>query len=299
MSIGCAHKSQSYQRADRNVRFACLLAGVLYAILPAGALSAPIASNTALPLSKGEVIIREQLVVARSSDGRGAGRRKVERIEVRTVLGYGLTSRLAVFGVLPLVNMDSTFGSVRQSESGLGDVALFARYEVLRNDGPGRTFRVAPFAGARLPTGRDGKTGDGSTDVFGGIIVTMADTQWILDSQLRYDANREAEGFERGDVTSLESSFQYRLAPGQITRATKSFVFEVLELSVNHYERNHTGGALNPNSGGFQIFLTPGIQYSTQRWIADFGIKFPVISDLNGTALEPDYSVLTSIRVNF
>ncbi len=32
---------------------------------------------------------------------------------------------------------------------------------------------------------------------------------------------------------------------------------------------------------------------------ADFGVKVPVVNNLNGTALEPDYTVVTSIRINF
>ena len=37
----------------------------------------------------------------------------------------------------------------------------------------------------------------------------------------------------------------------------------------------------------------------TRRWIADLGVTIPIVNDLHGTALEPDYSILTSIRVNF
>ena len=261
--------------------------------------SAPIATNTALPLSTDEFIIRQQFVMTRSSDRIAGTRRSVDRFESRTVLGYGFTSKLAVFGVLPLVDVNSELGGVSASESGPGDAALFARYEVFRSDQAGRTIRIAPYAGVRLPTGRDGKTGDGSVDVFGGLIATIANTQWVLDSQLRYDHNREAEGFQRGDSTSFETSFQYRLAPGNVTQETDAFVFGVLEFSANHYERNHLGGVADSNSGGFLLYLTPGLQYSTRRWIADFGVKVPIVKDLNGTALEPDYSVLASIRINF
>jgi hypothetical protein len=215
------------------------------------------------------------------------------------VLGYGFSSKFALFGVLPLVFVSTEIGATSNSEFGIGDAALFARYEVYRSDQPGRTIRIAPYSGVRLPTGRDGKTGDGSTDVFGGLIATIASTQWVLDSQLRYDHNREANGFDRGDSASFESSFQYRLSPGKITQETRAFVFGVLELSANYYERNRFGGVTNPNSGGFQVFLTPGLQYSARRWIADLGVKVPVLNDLNGTALETDYSVLASIRVNF
>ncbi|MFQ6004931.1 MAG: transporter [Woeseia sp.] len=280
-------------------RNAIIFFAILYGSVPGGAWAAPIATNTALPLSADEVIIRQQFVMTRSSDRIAGTQRQVDRLESRTVLGYGSTSKLAFFGVLPLVAIDSKIGDVSASESGLGDAALFARYEVFRSDQLGRTLRIAPYAGVRLPTGRDGKTGDGSVDVFGGLIVTIASTKWNLDSQLRYDRNREADGFERGDSASFESSFQYRLAPGRVTQDTTAFVFGVLELSANEYERNRIGGVPDPNSGGFQLYLTPGLQYSTRRWIADFGVKIPIANDLNGTALEPDYSILTSIRINF
>ena len=271
----------------------------LFVLVSGASLAAPIASNTALPLSADEIIVREQFVMTRSSDYISGSRRKVDRFESRTVLGYGATSKLAFFGVLPLINISREIGNIKASEFGLGDAALFARYEVFRSDKPGRTLRVAPYAGIRLPTGRDGKTGDGSIDVFGGIIATFASTQWVLDTQLRYDFNREADGFERGDSARFETSFQYRLAPGRVTKDTKAFVYGVLELSAVRYDRDRMGGITNPNSGGFQLYLTPGIQYATRRWIADLGVKVPIVNDLNGTALEPDYSILTSIRINF
>ena len=269
----------------------CLAAPVSWA--------APIATNTALPVSAGEVIVREQMIMTRSSDTLGGLSRQVDRFEARTVLGYGLTSRLAIFGMLPLVSVDRTFGAASTSDSGLGDAALFARYEVFRSDKPGRTIRIAPFAGLRVPTGRDGRTGDGSVDFFGGLIATLASTQWVLDSQLRYDLNREADGFERGNSTRFETSFQYRLSPGTVAQGTNAFVYGVLEISANYYERNRVNGVTDPNSGGFQLYLTPGLQYATRRWIADLGVKVPIVNDLNGTALEPDYSILTSIRINF
>lgn len=261
--------------------------------------AAPIATNTALPISRGEIIVREQFMIIHASDRLGDANRHVDRLDMRTVLGYGVTSKLAIFGVLPLVKIDRTLGDVSTSDSGLGDAALFARYEVIRWDKAGRTFRVAPFAGLGIPTGNAGKTGDGSLDVFGGLIATLASTQWVLDSQLRHDLNRESNGFERGDSTRLETSFQYRLSPGKVAQDTGAFVFGVLEISANYYARNRVGGITDPNSGGFLLYLTPGLQYVTRRWIADLGARIPIRSDLNGTALEPDYSILTSIRINF
>ncbi len=278
-------------------RFA-LIASLFWIVIPAS-WAAPIATNTALPISNDEIIVRVQLVATHASDSLGGLNRHVDRFEARSVLGYGLTSKLAIFGMLPVVYIEQVFGDARSSDSGLGDAALFARYEVFRLDKPGRTFRIATFAGLRFPTGIEGKTGDGSLDVFGGVIATLASTQWVLDSQLRHDFNRESSAFERGDATRFDTSFQYCLSPAKVARDTRAFVFGVLELSAHYSERNRVGGVTDPNSGGFLLYLTPGLQYSTRRWIVDLGVKIPVVSDRNGTALEPDYSILTSIRINF
>ena len=261
--------------------------------------AAPIGTSTALPLSKAEIVVREQLVLTRSSDRIAGEKRDIDRFESRSVIGYAPSSKLALFGMVPIVHVRRDIGDVSSTESGLGDTALFARYEIYRFDRPGQTLRVAPFAGVRVPTGRDGKTGDGSVDVFGGVIATLASTKWVLDSQVRYDLNREADNFERGDSAAVEFSFQYRLSPRQIDQDTKGFVFGVLEVSTTYNRRNRVIGVSDRNSGGFQLYLTPGLQYVTRRWIADFGVKVPVVNNLNGSALEPDYAVLTSIRINF
>ncbi len=58
-------------------------------------------------------------------------------------------------------------------------------------------------------------------------------------------------------------------------------------------------GVDDPNSGGIQVFVSPGVQYAAKRWIAEAAVRIPVVNDLNGDALEPDYSIITSLRVNF
>jgi hypothetical protein len=263
------------------------------------ALAAPIATNTALPLSNHEFIFREQLALIQASDRLVGTRRELTQYVSRSVLGYGVTPKWAVFGVLPVVKVQRVFGASRSTETGIGDAALFTRYEIYQADKPGRTFRVSPYFGVRLPTGREGKTGDGSTDIFGGLIATVATTQWVLDSQFRYDFNREADGFERGNVARLESSFQYRLSPKSITLDTKGFLFGVIELGAAHFDNNRIMGTTDRSSGGFQLSVTPGVQYSTQRWIVDLGVRIPVISNLKGNALDQDYELLTSVRINF
>lgn len=144
----------------------CLVIAVAHA--------APNATNTALPLRNHQITVRQQLAITHSSDRITGTRRDVDRFESRTVLGYASTSKLALFDVVPLVHISREIEGASDSEFGLGDAALFGRYEVFRSDQIGRTTRIAPFAGLRAPTGRDDKTGHGSLDIFGSVIVTWA-----------------------------------------------------------------------------------------------------------------------------
>ncbi|PHS28150.1 MAG: hypothetical protein COA84_02570 [Robiginitomaculum sp.] len=263
------------------------------------AFAAPITFNTALPVSKGEVLLRQQFIVTNLSDRLNGMKRDVTVRAGVSVLGYGVTPKLALFGVAPLVNIDREIGPMNSNFTGLGDATIFARYEIYRNDRPGKTIRIAPFVGATLPTGRTGKTGDGSVDGFAGLIFTAASTNWNFDSQIKYVANTRANGFARGDTVSADASLQYRLLPNTLTASTKGFLYGVLEANFTQLQRDWLGSNINPNSGGTQVFLSPGLQYATRRWIAETALKIPVVNELHGTALEPDYSLVTSLRFNF
>ncbi len=267
------------------------LLAAAFALLAGAAGAAPIATNTALPVGDGNAVVRGQLVFARA----GAPGVDVRTRLFRTTMGYGVTPRLAVFASVPMLEREAAGSTV----SGIGDSAVFARYELYRENGVGRTLRLAPFAGTILPTGREGETGDGSTDFFGGVVLTVATTRWGLDSQLRYDVNREAHGREAGDVLRAETSFQYRLAPTLTGAVDAGFLFAVLELSAVHAAQSEVGGVAVGNSGGTRLAVTPGLQWASSRLMFDLGVQLPVAERLKGTQVEPEYTVLGSVRINF
>ena len=279
------------------------------------ALTAPITFNTALPVAKGEFVFREQIVVNQSgTDSSGARRDRSETAAV-TALGYGLTGEWALFGVLPYrdISLDLTPADERinRGSSGFGDLSLFARYTAYQNNRQGRTFRIAPFAGLEAPTGSDNasdklgrlpppvQTGSGSWDYFGGVVLTYQTLQYQIDSQISYRVNTEANGFEAGDVARLDGSLQYRIYPRQLGSGTPGFLYAVAEVNLIHQQKNQLNGSANSNSGGTRLFLTPGIQYVTKRWIIEGAVQIPVVQNLNGTALVNDYVVRAGVRFNF
>ena len=279
------------------------------------ALSAPITFNTALPVAKGEFLLREQLIVNQSGDDPSGLDRDRQAIALVSVLGYGVNSKLAVFGVLPYrdIDLDITLGGQRVSRdaSGVGDLTVFGRYTLVQRDRPGRNFRVAPFAGIKVPTGDDDErdalgrlppsvqVGSGSWDPLVGVVMTYQTLAYQVDGQISYQAKNEANDFEAGDVVRLDGSLQYRLLPRTLTAGLPNFLYGVIEANLIHQGKGRVNGSAVVNSGGTRLFLTPGLQYVTKRWIAEAAVQIPVSQNLNGSALENDYIARISVRVNF
>ncbi len=100
-------------------------------------------------------------------------------------------------------------------------------------------------------------------------------------------------------MARLDASLQYRLWPRELSGGVPGFLYGILEANLIHKDKNESADADDPNSGGTTLFLVPGLQYVTKRWIIEATVQLPVVQDLNGTALEKDYIVRAGFRINF
>jgi len=279
------------------------------------AIAAPQTFNTALPVAEGEFVFREQFLFRKATDDSSPADRELHVRGGVSVLGYGVTGNLAIFGILPWLDkeLDVTTpgGRVTRDTSGFADARLFGRYTVYKDDAPGRTFRIAPFLGVELPTGDDNDTdslgalpaplqlGSGSWGAFGGIVMTYQTLDFQIDVQASYKLNTEANNIEFGDEARLDASLQYRVWPRELESGVPGFLYAVLEGNLLYADNNEMNGVTDPNSGGTSLFLSPGLQYVTKRWIIEGIVQLPVSQDLNGTALEDDFVVRAGFRLNF
>jgi len=278
--------------------------------------AAPITFNTALPVARGEFIFRTQFIVIGKGDDVGPGQRDVSVTGAATVLGYGLSPDLALFGVLPFLNKEIDLNTaagarIGRHSTGIADARLFGRYTVFKYNRRGRNFRVAPFFGVEIPTGDDNdgdklgrlpatlQLGSGSWDPFGGLVATYQTLDFQLDGEVSYKRNTRANDFEFGDEVRLDGSLQYRLWPRQLGGGVPAFVYGVLEANLAHRNRNRTGAVKDDNSGGTSLMIAPGIQYVSRRWILEAIVQIPVFQDLNGMALKDDATLRAGFRVNF
>ena len=276
---------------------------------------APITFNTALPVHEGGYVWREQLIFMQSADDPTPARRDMQVTGLVSVLGYGVTADFALFGMLPWFDkrLDMRMGGqdLSRSQSGVGDLTVLGRYTAYQYDAPGRTLRIAPFLGVKAPTGeddaRDGlgrlpaalQPGSGSWDALGGVVFTYQTLDFQIDSQLSYQANREANGFQAGNRWQVDGSLQYRLPPRRLGAGVPAFLYGVLEANLVHAVKDRKGGVADANSGGTTLLISPGLQYVTRKWIVEAGVQIPVHQRLNGGALETDYLFTSGFRVNF
>lgn len=291
-------------------------AGVVALSVAAGtSWSAPITFNTALPVHEGGYVLREQFVFMKNADDPTAAKRDMEATGLISVLGHGVTRDFALFGMLPYVDkrLEMTVGGqqLTRRRSGVGGLTVLGRYTVHESNAPGRTFRIAPFLGVKAPTGEDRardragrlpppvQPGSGSWDALGGAVLTWQTLDFQIDSQVSYKANGKANGFRAGKVLQIDGSLQSRLWPRALGAGIPAFLYGVLEANLVHAAKDRMRGVSDPNSGGTTLFITPGLQYVTRKWIVEAGVQLPVRQHLNGTALKSDYVFTTGFRVNF
>ena len=277
--------------------------------------AAPITFNTALPVAKGAFINREQLIIRRFDMDSTLANRDLNINGLISVLGYGVSPKLAIFAAVPYLdkNIDVTANGqkVTRSGDGVGDLKLFGRYTFYQQDQRSKTFRIAGFGGVKAPTGDNDKTdglgrlpiplqpGTGAWDYFGGVVMTYQTLDFQIDAQLSAEQNGRANHFEMGDEYRADLSFQYRLQPKELSDDTHHFLYGVLEANLINQDSNRLSGINDPNSGGTTLYLTPGIQYVTAKYILEVAVQLPVLQNLRGTALVTDYVFTTGFRINF
>jgi hypothetical protein len=288
---------------------AVLLAGST--LVSAALFAAPQTFNSALPLSKGQFVLREQFILREASDRKIDSGRDLQVTGLLSVLGYGINGDWAVFGVLPWQRKEFDVGLIDRTSNGFGDASLFFRYTMFKHDAAGQTLRIAPFAGLKAPTASTSESdsrgrlpptlqpGTGAWDGFAGVVATWQKLAWELDTQVRYQATGSNDSFEAGNRFDFDVSWQYRVWPRETGAGIQAFGYAVLESNLNWQASNRVGGFRDTDSGGTRWFLSPGLQWVTRRWVAEAIVQLPVAQHLDGSQPRDKYIVRTGFRINF
>jgi len=225
----------------------------------------------------------------------GAGDRETEQ-QLSLVYEYGVTSSWTVKAYLPLI--DKTVNGT--NETGLGDVTLGTKYRVLRVDRPGQQYSTTLLFQAKLPTAESSgtpKLGTGSTDFVVGALHGLESRRWYYNTAARYRFNTEGDGgFEKGDKLLLDIVGGVRPV---LTKYKEPDTVLFLELNFEDATRDSLNGTNIADTGGWEMFLSPGIFWTYRTYAIVGGVQIPVAENLNDTQASSDYRFKLSFKYEF
>lgn len=225
----------------------------------------------------------------------GVGQRETGQ-EAEFGVEYGLTADWTAELDLPFVDKDLN----DSGSAGLGDIVLRSRYRFLRLSTPGVQRSAAVLAQVKLPTGDDGRTprlGSGSTDFVGGLLYGHESRRWYYNLAARYRFNTEGGGgLEKGDKQFFDIVGGVRPF---LTGYLEPDAVVFLELNWENAGRDTLSGADIADTGGWELFLSPGIFATYRNMALRTGVQIPIARGLNGNQSESDYRFKLEIKYTF
>ncbi len=225
-------------------------------------------------LFKGGVEIAPEIFIDRAGDKE----RNVAALE----LTYGLTGDWAAGIDIPYVNTKNNSAS----ENGQGDLGLFTKYRFWRKDGPGVQQSMTVAVKVKTDTG-DNDVSSGTTDSLLGLAYGYESRKWYRWAALRYQFNGENDAGQRrgnkifydlvGGVRQHQTSY---LEPDTVW---------LLELNGEYSERDELDSVTLANSGGNEVFVSPGIFWTLRNFAVKAGVQIPLLSRLNEDQQKTDY----------
>lgn len=189
------------------------------------------------------------------------------------------------------------------SYEGFGDARVLARYQ-MRGAQPA-ALSWGLIGGVKLPTGRrdvaneEGEEaerglqpGTGTTDaVLGGFVHRALDTADVfaqLQAQLPVN---EIGDYKPGVRMALDLGMRYPL--------TDSFAL-LAQFNFLHRGRDKGEAAEPDDTGGRQVFLSPGASIAIDRAVRLYGfVQVPIYQRVNGVQLTADWAASVGLSVRF
>ncbi|MGR3219405.1 MAG: transporter [Candidatus Anammoxibacter sp.] len=197
------------------------------------------------------------------------------------VIPYNITTKIFIGVIAPFLRIAP---ENINSQSGLGDVSLFAKILLYQKDGLGKTFRIAIKLQETFPTGDTDNMpsiGLGAYQTKVGLIGAYITTKYGLYGEFGYNAVGE----------HLDDNLVYNLAIGYpilpVVYPPKQ-LNAYLELNGNTILEgsrttlfNSPGIQVIPKGSRTTLFISPGIQViPSRRFLLEAGVQIPIKEDV-------------------
>jgi hypothetical protein len=294
-------------RATVRVSRVQVAAGLIALLIVSAMATAParaqISFPGAAPISAGNVTV---YLKPQSFDYTDGVRSTVDR----NVLIYGASPNLAFIlqnntFVANAATVATKNGPQQITANGFGDTLLEARYTVYQQDGPGSTFRIAPYFGTSMPTGMDnvnglmpraGQPGTGAWATRDAVTMSYQTLDWNAAAETGYQANSDAAGYRFGNTYYADAAFRYRLWPTSLETVVPAEVYGFVESNYTSMTANRASGAKVTGTGGQLWLLDPGIIYTARVYSLTLMGFLPAFQQVRNNGSRVNYGLLAMFR---
>lgn len=304
----------------RRIASPAVLGLALLIVAPLQVLSQgmPFHTPTALPIALAEGGIRsfyQRLVMGSVvRNGREVANPEGLRVDVDAVplmVPYGLRRGTVVTAGIPYVHKAYEASGSTQSNSGLGDLFVVIKQELIASDFIAGNRRLALFAGATFPTGQT-KTGGtrlpvplrlglGTANLQGQAVFSYVNNRFGAHGGAGYAAaTGSTAGVRLGDRVRYDLAAGYRVVPRVYETIQDVTVAAYLELNGTVERASTQRGSRVADTGGHTLFLSPGLQLIPRSNLAVEGsLQLPIVREPRGTQLVPDWTLAAGVRTLF
>ena len=128
---------------------------------------------------------------------------------------------------------------------------------------------------------------DLAADFVGGLLHGLESRRWYYNLAARYRLNTEGGGnLDKGDKAFLDIVGGVRPV---LTEYRDADTLLFLELNWERAARDSLAGADVTDSGGWELFLSPGIFWTYRNYAVTSGLQIPIAENLNGAQPTSDY----------
>ncbi|MEM9000157.1 MAG: hypothetical protein AAGB24_07815 [Bacteroidota bacterium] len=199
---------------------------------------------------------------------------------VPIMLHYLPSSNSLVAVHLPYI----TYDTFVEDDDGLADIKVLGKYQFLRKDGTGRTFRMVAKTIQTLPTGKEIDAINLSTGTYQGYFAIVAGYESLkygISNELGY--NWVPDGTQ--DELLYKVGFGLPLLKPQYPNKQLNLYFEYANSWLTDRD-------------WYQLLYAQGIQYARKNITFDFAIQLPLVNDVDaGRKLR--YSLFLGTRYTF
>ncbi len=220
----------------------------------------------------------------------GYQRTEVDGVSNNTYTGefkYGVNSNWTIGMGLPYEN---------GTRSGISDFGLKTKYRFWRQAVPGALSSLTVLGTVNFNTGATG-VGTGSTDYLAALAYGYESIKWYRWASAGYRVNTTGDaGLNRGNRLFLNLVGGWR--PGIPVYTMPDTVF-VVGLNAEITDRSQLNGVDLPNTGGTELFVSPGMIWTYGHVNLRPGVQIPVYNSLNGHQPGTDFRLRFELEMHY